>query len=357
MRLRAVWAAVLLIASVLLGGVAGAPRVAPAGAQELSQPPAWLLADADTGAVLAASNERMPMRPASTVKLLTALVAVQRLPAGDAVPISPLAEGMPARKINVKAGQVWSREDLLHSMLMVSANDAAVALAERIGGSLDGYARIASATARRLGVADDPVLEDPAGLDDEFSHNGGSRVSARDLAILARAVLAEPAIAPILTAPEYAFTGGDGIAHHLTNHNTFLQLYPGSIGMKTGTTEAAGRCFVAAAERDGRRMIAVMFDAPNIYAFATQLLDQGFATPVSAEVGLDHLPDVVPRASIAEPSRVPAREPVAALRPVAAARGGHDAVWNSPPVAAVVFVAGLVPLLVVVRRRRAYEAA
>jgi serine-type D-Ala-D-Ala carboxypeptidase (penicillin-binding protein 5/6) len=357
MRLRAVWAAAaLVVVSAVAGAMLGVP--APSGAQELPPPAAWILVDADSGAVLSASNEAVPMRPASTVKLLTALVAVQRLPASDGVPISALAESMPARKINVKAGQVWSRDDLLHSMLLVSANDAAVALAERIGGSLDGYARIAASTAQRLGLEHDPVLHDPAGLDDEFSHAGGSWMSARDLAVVARAALAEPDVARIASTPGYDFTGGDGLPHHLTNHNRFLREYPGAIGLKTGTTEAAGRCFVAAATRDGRTMIAVMFEAPNIYAFATHLLDHGFATPVASQAGLAHLPDVVPRASIAAPARRPSQphEPVARLTP-ATADDGDTVDWNSPPVAAAVFIAGVVPLAVLVRRRRAFEAA
>ena len=102
-------------------------------------PKAFVLVDADTGAVIAQQDDRTVRLPASTIKLMTALIAVQRLQPGDGIPISPLAEGMPARKINVKAGQVWTFKDLLYSMMMVSANDAAVAIAEKLGGgTLDG---------------------------------------------------------------------------------------------------------------------------------------------------------------------------------------------------------------------------
>ena len=161
-----------------------------------ADPAAWILVDADTGAVLDGANVRTPQLPASTVKLFTALVAIQRLPAGDAIPISAHAEGMPARKINVKAGQAWRLEDLLYSMLLVSANDAAVAVAERVGGgSLAGWEEVAAAAATALGLEDSPDLSDPAGLDDaQFSHDGGSHISPRDMAIVARAVLAEPAL-------------------------------------------------------------------------------------------------------------------------------------------------------------------
>ena len=176
---------------------------------------------------------------------MTALIAVQRLQPGDGIPISPLAEGMPARKINVKAGQVWTFKDLLYSMMMVSANDAAVAIAEKLGGgSLDGYLRIADATADRLQLADQPVFNDPAGLDDEFANKGGARISPRDLAIVSRAVLARPDLVSVINTPHYEFTGGDGIGHTLNNHDLFLDLYPGANGLKTGTTDLAGHTFV-----------------------------------------------------------------------------------------------------------------
>jgi D-alanyl-D-alanine carboxypeptidase len=313
-------------------------------------PAAWILVDADTGAVLDGEQPRTPQLPASTIKLFTALVAHQRLPAGDAIPISAHAEAMPARKINVKAGQEWRLEDLLYSMLLVSANDAAVAVAERVGGgSLEGWERIAAQAADALGLEDAPDLSDPAGLDDaQFSHGGGSRISPRDMAIVARAVLAEPALLAMIQTEEHLFDGGDGIGHSVDRRIRLFDLYPGTIGLKTGLTDAAGRCFVAAARRDGRTMLAVLFDAPDIYASAAILLDQGFATPVAAEEGLDQLPAVVPDAAVDPPQRIPgALDPTMSMP---AADGGLD--WNSAPVAGVILLAGSAPLLIIRRGRR-----
>lgn len=314
-------------------------------------PQAWVLVDADTGAVLDGHDARTPHLPASTIKLLTALVAVQRLPADDAVPISATAAGMPARKINVKEGQVWDLEDLLASMLLVSANDAAVAVAERVGGgTLEGWDRVAGSTAVGLGLADAPDVSDPAGLDDEFSHGDGSRVSARDLAIVARAVLAEPTLMAIIGAEEIRFVGGDAIPHVVDRRNRLFSLYEGTIGMKTGLTDRAGRCLVAAATRGGRTMLAVLFDAPDIYASAALLLDRGFAVPVAAQDDLDHLPDVVPDAALDPPERIPGTiEPRIAVVAVDDDGGGID--WQSAPVAAVVLLLGAAPALWVRRRQ------
>lgn len=328
----------------------------PAAAQSVPvpytppEPGAWVLVDADTGAVLDGGAARTPTLPASTIKLFTALVAVQRLPQDDPVPISGVAEGMPARKINVKVGQLWDREDLLASMLLVSANDAAVALAERVGGGdLAGWQRVAGSVAAALGLEDDPDLSDPAGLDDEFSHGDGSRISPRDMAIVARAVLAEPDLLSIIGAEEIRFLGGDGIHHVVDRRNQLFALYEGTLGLKTGLTERAGRCLVAAATRDGRTMIAVVFDAPDMYASARLLLDQGFATPVEAQASLDHLPDVVPDAALDPPERIPgALDVVVGAVPL----GGDEVAvdWQGAPVALAVLVIGTAPALLVRRR-------
>jgi D-alanyl-D-alanine carboxypeptidase len=337
---------------VLLTVAAGLGLLVPAPAMAKTAPPpappplpkAYVLVDADTGAVLAQQDARTLRPPASTIKLLTALIADERLAPTDAVPTSSVAEGMPARKINVKAGQVWNERDLMYCLLMVSANDAAVALAEKVGGNLDGYVDIAQQTAERLGLTDHPLLFDPAGLDDQFSNRGGDRISPRDLAIVARAVLAQPDIMKVIGTKLYSFTGGDAIEHRLTNHNLFLDLYPGATGLKTGTTDLAGHTFVGSATRGGRTMLAVVFDAVDSYGSAGALLDQGFNTPVAAEANLDHLPDVVADASIP-----PTTEAVTAP-PVRASTSRGESFVDSTPFAFMLLVVGLVPLVKLRRR-------
>jgi D-alanyl-D-alanine carboxypeptidase len=274
---------------------------------------------------------------------------------------------MPARKINVKAGQAWTFQDLLYSMMMVSANDAAVAIAERVGGgSLDGYVQIADATAERLQLADQPVLNDPAGLDDEFANKGGARISPRDLAIVGRAVLARPDIIKIINTPHYQFTGGDGVGHTLNNQDLFLATYPGANGLKTGTTELAGHTFVGSATRGGRTMLAIVFDAADYYGSAASLLDQGFNTPVAAEAGLDHLPPVVADAALPPPAARrgdnPAGVPAAPLAAATKHSSSGGSLLNSPVMALVVLIFGVAGLIVlrrrtVVRHRRDRAAA
>ena len=354
MRLRLA-AAVMGLVLLVLAGVQPARAGTLSGTAASAPPPplprSWILVDADTGTVLSSQAARTPERPASTIKLLTALIATQQLHTFDPIPISAYAAGMPARKINVKTGQTWSFDSLLHSMLMVSANDAAVAIAEKLGhGSLDGWSDVAQATAARLGLEDHPVLNDPAGLDDEFSNKGGSLISPRDLAIVARAVLHRPELLKIVQTTHFEFQGGDGVGHELNNHDLFLSLYPGATGLKTGTTDKAGRTFVGTATRNGRTMLAVVFDAVDVYASAGALLDQGFATPVDAESALtDHLPDVVDDASIpTTTTAAPSGEAVGTNTPLASSGSGLS--LDSAPVALVILLVGLAPLAFVRRR-------
>ena len=266
---------------------------APKPPAAVPPPGAWVLVDADTGNIIDAANAHVPMRPASLTKVITALTADALLTPDTPIPVSARAAGMPAHNLNMKAGQVWTYTDALHALLLSSANDAAVALSEAAAGSVESFQQRFAATASTLSMADSPVLMDPAGLDDHESVGGGNLVSARDLAIAARALLATPTLAEAVAAREYRFHGVDNVDHRLINHNRLLRTYPGAIGMKTGYTARAGNCLIAVAKRDGRTMISVVLHAVGTsYDPSVALLDKGFATPVAAESAEDHLPAV-----------------------------------------------------------------
>jgi D-alanyl-D-alanine carboxypeptidase (penicillin-binding protein 5/6) len=320
-------------------------------------PKAYIVVDQATGAVLAASNERTPLPPASLTKILTALAAVAALQPTDTVPVSQRAADMPAHKLNMKAGDVWPVGDVLSSLLASSANDAAAALAERVSGSLEDFHVALDALAAHLRMADAPTLQDAAGLDDSFSVRGGNLISARDLAIAARAVLAQPRLSGIVASPITRFTDPDGIPHRLVNHNKLLTRYPGAIGMKTGYTRRAGRGLIAAATRDGRTEIAVVLNVADTYGWAAQLLDAAFAQPVPKSG--DRLP-AIPRplhlvAATLAATREAASEPDARSTVVLKQHGGVSLLIQLP----LVFVGMLLALwsalrarLVMRRRRR-----
>ncbi|HEX9547388.1 MAG TPA: hypothetical protein VF942_08625, partial [Acidimicrobiales bacterium] len=299
--------------------------------------------------------------PASLTKVITALAAITNLPPDADVAVSDRAAGMPADKMSLKAGQVWTLDELLHALLLASANDAAVALAEKAAGTVEGFQAMFASTAATLGMADNPVLADPSGLDGPDGVEGGNLVSARDLAIAARALLSQPQLAEIVATPVYYFNGPDNVRHRLTNHNRgFLTAYAGAMGVKTGFTHRAGACLIAAARRNGRTMLAVVLHGPNPIQNAEVLLDKGFATPVEAELTTDALPAVnlqpyTPPKPAATPA-APPPAPLAAPKHAKTSSSGVARLWHSWTVrlsAAVILLALLARWLIVRRRRKA----
>lgn len=295
-----------VLVAVLVGIVAGFGSGGPTAAQEPPPPPsptettapippprASIVVDVETGEVITASNAREALPPASTTKILTALLVQQNLDIDGTVGISGTAALAPPRRLALQMGETWGVRDLVYAMMLCSCNDAAWALGQAAGGgSMPGFAQQAQALAERLGMADGPVLRDPAGLDDDRSVDGGNLLSARDLAIAARAYLADAELAEIAVAPSHEWFGGDGEDHSVTNLNAFLGAYEGAIGLKTGYTSRAGLTFVGAARRDGRTLLAVVLGSEAHYAHARELLDAGFMLAHVEEITDDVLPPV-----------------------------------------------------------------
>ncbi|MBC7104895.1 MAG: D-alanyl-D-alanine carboxypeptidase, partial [Firmicutes bacterium] len=214
---------------------------------------AAVLADARTGQVLWARNPDLRAYPASTTKILTALVVVMRAGLGDEVRVAPEDTDAGGSAIWLRPGEVLSVEDLLYALLLNSANDAAEALARHVAGSDGDFARLLNDTALALG-ATNTHFTNPSGMPDSDHYT-----TARDLAIIARAALAHPVLRNIMATRTHQIRRQDPEAvNYLVNHNKLLWRYPGAIGMKTGYTAEAGQCLVAAAQRGERTLIAVV---------------------------------------------------------------------------------------------------
>jgi D-alanyl-D-alanine carboxypeptidase len=235
-------------------------------------PRAGLLIDLDTGRVL---WRRFPTRPlpiASLTKMMTALVAVERLEPRDKARISKKVLRYSGSGVGVlPRGKRVTVETLLHGLLLPSGNDAARALAERTAGSLSGFVRLMNARAASLGLTCTRFAS-VEGL------SPGNRSCTTDLAALARKVLDTPRLARIVRRRRavlpFPIKGG---RLHLSNNNPLLRRgYAGVIGVKTGFTDEAGRCLVAAARRDGVRLAAIVLDSPDPGGQARKLLDRGF---------------------------------------------------------------------------------
>ena len=248
-------------------GVSALPKIATKG---------WVLADLDTGEILAMQDPDRPLRPASTLKLLTALTVAPRLAPDQpyrAVKADEEAEG---NRVVLYEGLKYTVADLLHAALLPSANDAAEALA-RANGGIDVTVEQMNAEAARLGAVN-TTAKNPSGLDED-----GQVTTARDLAAIGRAAFANPEIASYLTLRSVDFPGkreaGKRVIYPIYNHNrTVIDGFEGSLGGKSGFTSQARRTYVGAAERDGRRLIVSLLNiSGNTYTTAETLLDWGFA--------------------------------------------------------------------------------
>lgn len=229
------------------------------------------LVDLDTGQVLFRhrGKERRPI--ASTTKIMTALLVLEGVPPDDVATVSPNAASQTGATMELRAGERITVKELLFGLMLTSANDAAVALAEHIAGSVDAFLERMNDRVHQLGLRASR-FESPNGLDDR----GYS--TALDLASITVEAYRNPTFDEVVATRFARIPAPQGPDRKLQNRNALLWLYPDAIGVKTGFTSAAGFCLVGAAERDGLRLGAVVLGAPSeAFSETAALLDHGFA--------------------------------------------------------------------------------
>jgi serine-type D-Ala-D-Ala carboxypeptidase (penicillin-binding protein 5/6) len=261
--------------------------VQPVGSVPIPDGPAqtWLVADLDSGQVLAARDENVRHPPASTIKVLLALVALDELSLDSTVVADPADSQVECNCVGVKAGRTYTTRQLLDGLLLVSGNDAANTLAHMLGGPGATVAKM-DAKAASLGAVNTHAST-PSGLD---GPGGSGWSTAHDLAVIFRAAMANPAFAQITAEPSAMFPGDNG-DHPIGNQDELLTRYPGAIGGKTGFTDAARKTFVGAAARGCRRLVVAMMyglvheGGPTYWDQAGGLLDWGFALNPQSAIG------------------------------------------------------------------------
>jgi serine-type D-Ala-D-Ala carboxypeptidase (penicillin-binding protein 5/6) len=230
------------------------------------------LVDLDSGQVLfqRRAGKRRPI--ASTTKIMTALLVLEESKAGDVVTASGNAASQEGSVLGLREGEEITVRYLVSALLLQSANDAAVALAEHVAGSVPEFVDLMNARAREFGALD-THFESPNGLDDR----GYS--TARDLAVITVEAYRNETFVEVVSRPAVRIPSPDREPRHIQNRNALLWLYPGAIGVKTGFTSAAGFCLVGAAERDGLRLGTVVLGAPHeAFSDAAAFLSFGFET-------------------------------------------------------------------------------
>ena len=213
---------------------------------------------------------------ASTTKILTALVVLETAQPSDIVTASPRAQLVGdndplVTELNLMAGEQLTVEQLLYGLLLPSANDAAVALAEHVGGSVEGFAKLMNTKAAELGATDSHFVN-PNGLDDPAHYS-----SAHDLALFARAAMQLPLFRKIVATRDYQIPrAGHPEGRLLHNRNELLAAYPGANGIKTGQTRQAGKSLVGSARRGSEERISVVLGSEKPEADSELVLEYGF---------------------------------------------------------------------------------
>ncbi|HZQ33453.1 MAG TPA: D-alanyl-D-alanine carboxypeptidase family protein [Mycobacterium sp.] len=300
-------------------GVIAAPNTPPVPDDVSAD--AWLVADLDTGDVVAAKDPHGRHRPASIIKVLLAMESINDLSLDKVVTGTADDADADGTRVGVDQGGTYTVYQLLHGLLMHSGNDAAHALAMQLGG-MDATLQKINALAAKLGATDTRAAT-PSGLD-----GPGMSTSAYDLGLFYRYAWQNPTFAQIVSTKTFDFPGhparpdvpGDEEhpGYQLENDNQLLYNYPGALGGKTGYTDDAGQTFVGAANHDGRRLVAILLHGTRQpiapWEQAAHLLDYGYSTPLGTKVG--KLVDPDPSLIKQKPSSSASGAPAATVLPM-----------------------------------------
>lgn len=316
---------------------AGAPPL-PAGLTGVS----FLVADLDTGDILAAKDAHHQLLPASTLKVLTALALIPRVPKFSKVTPTFDDVNIEGSRVGIIENHTYPAYQLFRAMLMVSGNDAANALASAAGGQ-EAAAQIMNDEARRVGALSTHAVN-PSGLDAK-----AQKSTAYDLAVIGRAAMQIPDFRAYVSTKRSTINGKDGHPLRVSSHNKVLWNYDGAIGIKNGYTAQAGATYVGAATRGGRSLIVTVLKAqPRVWPEVAHLLDWGFAAQTAGATPLGRLPELPSPASQAE---------AAESAKVRAAAAHTRANGTSPLVPIEIALAAGLVVFLAVRRRRSQRRA
>lgn len=232
---------------------------------------AALTMDLETGRILMSQNSNRRKYIASTTKIMTAVIALENGRLSDVVTVSEGAASTGGSSVWLDAGEKKTLEELLYGLMLRSGNDAAIAIAEHIGRTVEEFAVMMTEKAHEIG-AKNTVFKNPHGL-----HHEEHISTAYDLALIAAYALENETFRRIIAAPRAIISWpGHEWDRILHNQNRLLRFYEGADGVKTGWTTPAGRCFVGSATREGRQVITVVLNAPDLWDDTQKLLDYGF---------------------------------------------------------------------------------
>ena len=212
-------------------------------------------------------NQKLPM--ASTTKIMIAITVIEHCKDLDEkFEVSKKSIGVSGTSLYLKEGDCYSARDLLYALMLISGNDASVALAERVAGSTSEFVTLMNSLAQKIG-ATNTHFANPHGLDAD-----GHYTTAYDLALITSYALENDIFCDIVSTKNHKITNGDGQNRYLKNKNKLLFSLDGCIGVKTGYTDDAGRCLVSAIEKDGMRLVCVVLNCRDMFPESSQMLSE-----------------------------------------------------------------------------------
>ena len=230
-----------------------------------------MLMDGETGRVLYEFNAHAPLPQASLTKVMTALVAIENCSLDDKVTAGENAFGVSGTSIYLAAGETLTMENMLYGLMLASGNDAAVAIAEHVAGSVDAFCKWMTARAEEIGC-ENTVFMTPHGLPSIHHHT-----TAYDMTLIAREAMKNPVFRTVVsTVKKQIPWAGHEYDRVLTNKNKLLTTYEGATGIKTGYTNKAGRCLAFSAERNGMEVVGVVLNCPDWFDRARAIMDEAF---------------------------------------------------------------------------------
>ncbi len=267
MNRRWMMASAAVVIAFAMAVMALSPKAEPASEGGFG---AMALIEAETGELLEGENCDTPLPMASTTKIMTALIVLETCPPDELVEIPEEAVGVEGSSVCLEKGERMTVRDLLYGLMLASGNDAAAALAVHVSGSTEAFAGLMNARAEQLGLCSTHFVN-PHGLTAE-----GHMTTARELCLIAREALKNEVFREIVRT-KYHRTESGAYPRTFKNKNALLWDYDGAFGVKTGYTEAAGRCLVFGAEREGMELIGCLLDCGPMFGTAARLMDGAFA--------------------------------------------------------------------------------
>jgi D-alanyl-D-alanine carboxypeptidase (penicillin-binding protein 5/6) len=271
---------IIVILAALLAG-----NIEPVYGETMEQQPppgisaqTAIMIEANSGEELYKKNPDQKAYPASITKIMTALLAIENGDLDKKVKVSGNAAGVEGSSIYLEAGETITLRDLVYGLMLRSGNDAAIAIAEEIGGSVNNFVMMMNKRARELG-AFNTHFANPNGL-----HNPEHYTTVRDMALISMAAMKNPEFKKVVGVKSWIADRGEGKYNYFYNKNKVVYQYNGGTGIKIGYTKAAGRTLVASSERDGTELICVVMNAPDWFQDTYKLMDYAYSQYDTAKI-------------------------------------------------------------------------